>query len=77
MLDPNLHPYRSDLAATKLKGLVESARFIDPIPHQVSAGVAPLRKTPELDGEQLSQALHGDVIDIYEERSGFGWGQMQ
>lgn len=76
MLDPNLHPYRSDLAATKLKGLVESARFVDPIPHQVSAGVAPLRKVPELDGEQLSQALHGDVIDIYEERGGFGWGQM-
>ncbi len=77
MLDPNLHPYRSDLAATKLKGLVESARFVDPIPHQVSAGVAPLRKVPEPDGEQLSQALHGDVIDIYEERGGFGWGQMQ
>jgi len=77
MLDPNLHPYRSDLAATKLKGLVESARFVDPIPHQVSAGIAPLRKVPEPDGEQLSQALHGDVIDIYEERGGFGWGQMQ
>lgn len=77
MLDPNLHPYRSDLAAAKLKGLVESARFVDPIPHQVSAGVAPLRKVPEPDGEQLSQALHGDVIDIYEERGGFGWGQMQ
>jgi cell wall-associated NlpC family hydrolase len=77
MLDPNLHPYRSDLAATKLKGHVQSARFVDPILHQVSAGVAPLRKVPEPDGEQLSQALHGDVIDIYEERSGFGWGQMQ
>ena len=76
MLDPNLHPYRSDLAAIKLKGLVQSARFVDPIPHQVSAGVAPLRKVPEPDGEQLSQALHGEVIDIYEERSGFGWGQM-
>ena len=56
---------------------MESARFVDPIPHQVSAGVAPLRKVPEPDGEQLSQALHGDVIDIYEERGGFGWGQMQ
>lgn len=77
MLDPNLNPYRSDLAASKLRGLVDSARFVDPIPHQVSAGVAPLRKVPEPDGEQLSQALHGDVVDIYEERGGFGWGQMQ
>lgn len=77
MLDPNLYPYRRDLAATKLRGLVESARFVDPLPYQVSAGVAPLRAVPEPDGEQLSQALHGDVIDIYEERGGFGWGQMQ
>ena len=77
MLDPNLNPYRSDLAASKLKGIVESARYVDPIPHQVSAGVAPLRKVPEPDGEQLSQALHGDVVDVYEERGGFGWGQMR
>ncbi|MCA3694957.1 C40 family peptidase [Aquidulcibacter sp.] len=77
MLDPNLNPYRSDLAASKLKGIVEAARYVDPIPHQVSAGVAPLRKVPEPDGEQLSQALHGDVVDVYEERGGFGWGQMR
>jgi cell wall-associated NlpC family hydrolase len=76
-LDPNLNPYRPDLAAIKLKGLVEAERFVEPTPYQVTAGVASLRKVGEDDGEQLSQALHGDVVDIYEEVDGFGWGQMR
>ena len=75
-LDPNLNPFRPDLAAMKLKGLVSADRYGEPTLFQVSAGVAPLRKVPAPDGEQLSQALHGDIIDIYEERDGFGWGQM-
>lgn len=77
MLDPNLHPYRPDLAAESLRGQVVSDRFVQATTYQVSAGVASLRKTPAPDGEQLSQALHGDVIDIYEEVDGFGWGQMR
>jgi cell wall-associated NlpC family hydrolase len=76
-LDPNLNPFRPDLAATKLKGLVEAARFVDPAPYQVTGGVASLRQIGRDDGEQLSQALHGDTIEIYEEVDGFGWGQMQ
>lgn len=76
-LDPNLHPYRADIAATKLRGLVDSARFVDPVSYQVTGGVASLRKIGAEDGEQLSQALHGEIIDIYEEKGGFGWGQMR
>lgn len=75
-LDPNLNPFRDDLAAFKLKGLVDAPKYVEPTIYQVSAGVAALRKTPAEDGEQLSQALHGDMIDIYEEKDGFGWGQM-
>lgn len=76
-LDPNLNPYRVDLAVRKLEGQVESARFVDPVPYQVTGGVASLRAVGEEDGEQLSQALHGEIIDIYEEVRGFGWGQMR
>jgi cell wall-associated NlpC family hydrolase len=77
MLDPNLNPYRADLAALKLKGLVDSARFVDPVSYQVTAGVSALRKYGAEEAEQLSQALHGEVIDVYEEVGGFGWGQMR
>jgi cell wall-associated NlpC family hydrolase len=76
VLDPNLNPYRTDLAAAKLKGKVDSARFVEPVTYQVTAGVVPLRAIGADDGEQLSQALHGEVIDIYEETLGYGWGQM-
>jgi cell wall-associated NlpC family hydrolase len=77
LLDPRLHPYRADIAATKLKELVKSARFVDGVAYQVTAGVAALRKIGADDGEQFSQALHGEIIDIYEEKGGFGWGQMR
>jgi cell wall-associated NlpC family hydrolase len=76
-LDPNLNPFRPEIAASKLKGLVEADRFVEPTSYQVTGGVASLRKIGAEYGEQLSQALHGDIIDIYEEVDGFGWGQMQ
>lgn len=75
--DPNLHPWRPDLAASHLRGQVEAARFADPVAYQVTAGVAPLRRAPQPDAEQLSQALHGMVVDIYDEQGEFGWGQMR
>jgi cell wall-associated NlpC family hydrolase len=75
-LDPNLNPFRPDLAAVHLRGQVEADRFVAPTRYQVSACVCPLRKVPEDDGEQLSQALHGDTVDIYEEKGCWGWGQM-
>jgi cell wall-associated NlpC family hydrolase len=75
-LDPNLHPVRPDLAASRYRGVVAAKRFADPVTYKVTAGVCPVRKEPAGDGEQLSQALHGDYVDILEERDGFGWGQM-
>jgi cell wall-associated NlpC family hydrolase len=77
LLDPRLHPYRSDIAAMKLKGLVKSERFVEPVAYQVTGGLASLRKIGAEDGEQYSQALHGETIDIYDEKGGFGWGQMR
>lgn len=76
-LDPNLNPYRADIAALALKGSVVAAKFVAPTPYQVTGGVASLRKVGAEDGEQLSQALHGDIVDIYQEVDGFGWGQMR
>lgn len=45
--------------------------------YQVTGGLASVRKCAAEDGEQLSQALHGEVVEIYEEVDGFGRGQMQ
>jgi cell wall-associated NlpC family hydrolase len=74
-LDPRLHLISKPLAASRYRGLVEAARFADPVTFQVTAGVCPIRKAPAFDAEQLSQALHGERIDILDETDGFGWGQ--
>ncbi len=44
---------------------------------QVSAGVAPLRKSPLPDGEVASQALHGQVVRVYREAGDFAHVQME
>lgn len=76
VIDPSINPVRPDLAASRFQGLWQAARYADPQSYQVSAGVAPMRKEPLEDSEQISQALFGEAVDIYEERDGFGWGQV-
>jgi NlpC/P60 family/Bacterial dipeptidyl-peptidase Sh3 domain len=76
LLDPTINPVRPDLAAGRYRDLYEAERYAEPQAYQVSAGVAPVRQAPRDDAEQLSQALFGDTVDIYEERDGFGWGQV-
>lgn len=39
---------------------------------QVTAGVTALRKTPEPDGEMVSQALHGEAVTLHHEDGEFG-----
>ncbi len=43
---------------------------------QVSAGVAAIRRSPEPDSEMTSQALHGELLTLFEERDGFGLVQL-
>lgn len=42
--------------------------------YQVTAGVAPLRRTPEEDGAQDTQLLAGEVFKVEREETGFGYG---
>lgn len=44
---------------------------------QVTAGVTALRKTPEPDGEMVSQALHGEAVIVHHEEGEFGLVQNQ
>ncbi|MEM1087221.1 MAG: NlpC/P60 family protein [Pseudomonadota bacterium] len=47
------------------------------LPMQVTAGVTALRKTPEADGEMVSQALHGETVILHHEEGEFGLVQNQ
>lgn len=42
---------------------------------QVTAGVAPIRRTPEPDGMQDSQLLAGEAFAVEREEGGFGFGR--
>ena len=75
-IDPKHDPVRPELAASRYQGRVQAERFVDAETYQVTAGVCSVRAAPTGHAEQTSQALFGEVVDIYEKVDGFGWGQM-
>lgn len=78
MNDPRLTPARSDVAAAKLKGKVEAARYVDASPRQVRVGASVLREAPSFVARLETQLLYGEVFDVYDEDAeGWVWGQAR
>tara|TARA_R110000796_G_scaffold151610_1_gene268116 strand:+ start:421 stop:1272 length:852 start_codon:yes stop_codon:yes gene_type:complete len=42
------------------------------VAYQVTAGVAAVRETPAADGRLATQALHGEIVDVFREEGAFG-----
>ncbi|MBR1122939.1 C40 family peptidase [Bradyrhizobium lablabi] len=77
MDDPRLTPARGDLAAKYLEGKVKAARFVEGAEFEVIDAIAPVRRAPASDAEQLTQALRGERVTIYDRNGeGFVWGQL-
>jgi Bacterial dipeptidyl-peptidase Sh3 domain/NlpC/P60 family len=77
MDDPRLTPARGDLAAKYLEGKVKAARFVEGEIFEIADGLAPLREGPFSDAMQISQALKGERVTIYDRNGeGFAWGQL-
>jgi Bacterial dipeptidyl-peptidase Sh3 domain/NlpC/P60 family len=77
MDDPRLTPARGDLAAKYLEGKVKAARFVEGEIFEIADGIAPLREGPFSDAMQISQALKGERVTIYDRNGeGFAWGQL-
>jgi cell wall-associated NlpC family hydrolase len=78
MHDPRLTPARGDIAARYLEGKVKAARFVDGDAFEVAAALAPLRQAPRSDAEQMTQALRGERVTVYDRNGeGFAWGQLE
>lgn len=75
-LDPRLHPYRPDLAAISLKGKVDAAVFVPGLEYTVQKGVTNVYAAPDNNSSVTTQALHGEIMHVYEEKNGFAWGQL-
>jgi len=76
-LDPRLTPARPDLAASHLRGKVEATRFAEGEENEVFDALAPVRCEPSHNATQITQALKGERVMIYERNGeGWAWGQL-
>ena len=73
--DPRVNPYRDDLAALHLKGKVASRAFVDGRAARVRIPFAALMTKPDRGALQGSELLQGEAFTVYEEKSGWAWGQ--
>jgi cell wall-associated NlpC family hydrolase len=75
--DPRTNPYRPDLAAAHLEGVVVAERFIEGVPCQLRTGFATVKAAPDFEARQTTQALFGETVTVYEEHDGWVWGQIE
>ena len=74
--DKRLTPARYDLAASKLKGEIESPRYVDGEKMIVFNGFADLRRDAVPDAPLDTQALHGEIVTVYDhDEDGWSWVQ--
>lgn len=77
-LDPRLNAYRADLAAAELRGRVDATRFAEGTLHRIVDASAPVREAGHPDAMQVTEALHGERVVVYEiDGEGWAWGQLQ
>jgi hypothetical protein len=76
-LDPRITPARPDLAAAHLAGKVSAAHFAAGKAREVIDAQAAVRRAPAPDAEQMTEALMGERVTIYEfNDEGWAWGQL-
>jgi len=76
-LDPRLNVFRADLADEHLRGRVEAASFVKGELNQFVQPITAILKRPEETSPQTSQALFGEICDVFEIKDGYAWVQMQ
>ncbi len=76
-LDPRRHAYRPDIADIRLKGKVNSERFVEGERRRVVASLAPLKRTPRADAPLETEVIRGEVFTVFERTGeGWAWGQL-
>ena len=75
--DPNVTPYRADLAAVELRGVVRATRYVAGTPCLATRGALPMTGAPDAAAPRTSELLFGEVFIVYERRAGWAWGQIR
>jgi len=74
--ESRLTPARADLAAARLRGLVDAPRYVEGRPARIGAASAPLRRAPQPDAPLETEALYGESVTVYDESEGWAWVQL-
>jgi cell wall-associated NlpC family hydrolase len=75
-MDRRVTPIRPDLAASRLRGLVDRPRYAEGRTMQVVEANAPLRRLPVSDAPLETEALYGETVTVYDESEGWAWAQL-
>lgn len=73
--DSRINPYRTDIAAEHLRGIVDATSYVVGVPLTLYHGIAVLHKEPDTLAEQVSVMRYGDVFTVYETTEQWLWGQ--
>ncbi len=73
--DARLTPARGDVAAVRLKGVVQASRYAEGKVFTVGAGVAALRASPGATTRLETQLFFGERFTVYDTKDGWAWGQ--
>lgn len=74
--DPRRHAFRPDLAAKKFEGIIDADHYVEGTAGHVGRAVVPLRKQPDTSCGFETEALLGEALTIYDEKSGWAWVQL-
>jgi cell wall-associated NlpC family hydrolase len=72
-LDKRRHVFRPDLADESLIGCVEAERFVAGTEARVSATLTTIHRSPAGTSMQISQALFGEDVSVFESANGWCW----
>jgi cell wall-associated NlpC family hydrolase len=75
--DRRLTPARADLAAARLRGLVDAPRYAEGRTMRIIAASAPLRRSPQADAPLETEALLGEAVTVYDQSEGWAWAQLE
>ncbi len=76
-LDPRLTPARGDLAAEHLRGTIEAENYVPALSMRIAVGSAPLRAESRPDAAQLTEAIFGEPVAVYDLHEGWAWVQLE
>jgi cell wall-associated NlpC family hydrolase len=76
-LDPRTNAFRPDLADRRLEGRVASARFVEGVLRRVRAPSAYFHRSPSPDAPIVSEAIHGELVRVFEEQEAWAWVQLE